>query len=104
MTEHLEILRIRRLPEWDVLIYIYRHGASLASAERLADPLGYNKSVIGAAIDSLTSNGLVRRSRNSRGVRLYRMADALPDVSRLSLEKLMKVAEDRAGRLRFHDP
>ena len=99
MAEHLEILRIGRLPEWDVLSYIYRHGASLASAQRIADPLGYSRAVVGAALDSLTSSGILHRSRNSRGVRLYRLTETIPDISRFSLEKLMKVAEGRVGRL-----
>jgi biotin operon repressor len=97
---HLETLRIFNLTEWDVLAFICRHGTSLASAEQIARLLGYGKAAVGAALDSLTSIGLVKRSRNSRGVRLYQSAPAVSgDPRQSSLEELIKVAEERQGRL-----
>jgi DNA-binding MarR family transcriptional regulator len=90
---HLETLRIFNLTEWDVLAFICRHGTSLASAEQIARLLGYGKAAVGAALDSLTSIGLVKRSRNSRGVRLYQSAPAVSgDPRQSSLEELIKVA------------
>jgi DNA-binding MarR family transcriptional regulator len=97
---HLETLGISQIAEWDVLAFIYRHGTSLASAEQIARLFGYGKAAVGAALESLTSTGLVQRSRNSRGVRLYRFTAAGPEDSRQrALEELMKAAEERQGRL-----
>jgi DNA-binding transcriptional ArsR family regulator len=98
--KNLEALRIRHLAEWDVLAFIYRHGTNLVSADHITRLLGYGKALVGAALDSLTSTGLVKRSRNSHGVRLYKIAAATPDDPRGScLEELMKVTEERRGRL-----
>lgn len=98
--KNLEALHIRHLAEWDVLAFIYRHGTNLSSADHIARLLGYGKAAVGAALDSLTSTGLVKRSRNSRGVRLYQIAAAIPeDPRRQYLEELMNLAEERRGRL-----
>jgi DNA-binding transcriptional ArsR family regulator len=100
VVKHLSTLGIAHLAEWDVLAFIYSHGASLSSAEKIAALLGYSKPEVGSALDSLTAKGLVQRSRNSRGVRLYQFVGAGPDDSlRLALEELIKIAEDRQGRL-----
>jgi predicted transcriptional regulator len=97
---HLDTLRIRSLAEWDVLAFIYHHGTSLASAVQISRLLGYCRATVGAALDSLTSTGLVQRSRNSHGVRLYQFAVAAEgDFRRGSLEEMMKVAEERQTRL-----
>ena len=34
---------ISLLSEWDVLVFVYRHGASLTSAEQIARLIGYEK-------------------------------------------------------------
>jgi biotin operon repressor len=100
VVKHLGTLGIAHLAEWDVLAFIYRHGTSLVSAERIASLLGYSKATVGSALDSLTTKGLVQRSRNSRGVRLYQFIGAAPGVpSRLALDELIGVAEERPGRL-----
>jgi DNA-binding MarR family transcriptional regulator len=97
---HLETLRIDRLVQWDVLAFIYRHGTSLASAQQIALLVGYPRAPVGAALDSLASNGLLQRSRSSGGVRLYRFALAVADNPRQqALEELLKMAEPREGRL-----
>jgi hypothetical protein len=102
VSEHFETLHIRSLPEWDVLAFIYRHGTSLASAEQIARLLGYPRAAAGAALDTLTTTGLVQRSRNSHGVRLYHFAPAAPDDGRWrALEELIKIAGTREGRLLF---
>jgi predicted transcriptional regulator len=98
--KYLETLHIRHLAEWDVLAFVYRHGANLSSAEHIARLLGYGKAVVGAALDSLTSAGLVKRSRNSHGARLYQIAAIVPDDPRRRyLEELMKLCEERKGRI-----
>jgi DNA-binding MarR family transcriptional regulator len=97
---HLDALGIGRLAEWDVLAFIYLHGTSLASAEQISGLLGYNKAIVGAALESLTSTGLIQRSRNYHGVRFYRFTAAGPeDSQQRALEELMKVAKERPERL-----
>lgn len=98
--KNLEALHIRHLAEWDVLAFIYRHGTNLSSADHIARLLGYGKAVVGAALDSLTSTGLVKRSRNSHGARLYQIAADISDDPRgRYLHELMKLAEERRGRI-----
>ena len=98
--KNLEALHIRHLAEWDVLTFIYRHGTNLASADHIARLLGYGKTLVGAALDSLTSTGLVKRSRTSHGVRLYQIAVAISDDPRGQyLEELMNLTEERRGRI-----
>jgi DNA-binding FadR family transcriptional regulator len=93
-------LGIEHLAEWDVLAFVYNHGTSLASAEKIASLLGYTKAVVGAALESLTAKGLVQRSRNSHGVRLYQSVAAVRhDPLQLAVAELMKIAETRPGRL-----
>jgi hypothetical protein len=100
VRSHLDALHISRLAEWDVLAFIYRNGTSLASAEKIARLVGYSGAEVFAALDSLTSAGLIQRSRNSHGVRLFQFAAAgLGESWQRPLEELMKVAEDRQGRL-----
>jgi DNA-binding MarR family transcriptional regulator len=98
--DNIEILGITRLAEWDVLTFLYRHGTSLASAEQIARLVGYSSAEVGAALESLNSIGLIQRSHNCHGVRAYQLAPALPgDSRRQCFEDLMKLAEDRQGRL-----
>ena len=98
--KNLEALRIRHLAEWDVLAFICRHGTNLVSADHIARLLGYGKTLVGAALDSLTSTGLVKRSRTSHGVRLYQIAVAIADDPRGQyLEELMKLTGERRGRI-----
>ena len=100
VIRNLKLLRISSLAEWDVLVFIHRHGTSLASAENIARLLGYTPAVVSAALDSLSSKALIERSRNSHGVRVYRHSSAIHDEARRSsFEELISVAEDRPGRL-----
>ena len=100
IRKNLDALHIRHFAEWDVLAFVYRHGTNLVSADHIARLLGYGKASVGAALDSLTSAGLVKRSRNSHGVRLYQVAPAAPDdFGRQCLGELMKLTEERRGRL-----
>jgi hypothetical protein len=99
---HLEALRISHVVQWDVLAFVHSHGTNLASAEQLARLLGYDKAVIGAALDSLISSGLLQRSRHARGLRLYRLAD-LPenDPRQFALHELTKLTSERKGQLQM---
>ena len=80
--------------QWDALAFLYRHGTSLASAEQISRLLGYRSDSLFKALDSLTASGLVVRSRNSRGLRLYRLAGSVP-----ALDELIGMADGRQGRL-----
>ena len=100
VVKHLNTLGIAHLAEWDVLAFIHSHGASLASAEKIAALLGYSKPEVGSALDSLTAKGLVERSRNSRGVRFYRFVGAVPGrFAAPGFGRADEIAEDRQGRL-----
>jgi hypothetical protein len=94
----LESLDLSRLADWDVLVFLYRHRASLASAEQIARLLGYTSAVVGDALDRLESLGLVQRSRASQGVRLYQFLVSTPPPPD-GFQQLMSLAENRNGRL-----
>ena len=96
----LESLGISLIGDWDVLVFLYRHQASLASTEQIARLLGYPDNVVGEALDTLESLSLVQRSRDSQGVRLYQFVFSevhLPPES--CFRQLMTLAENRTGRL-----
>lgn len=95
----LDIVRISLLSEWDVLMFLYRHGTSLASAENIALLLGYSKSVVGKALDALGGLGLVERSRAYQGARFYRFTLPREPTCQQVLEELLKLSEKRSGRL-----
>jgi DNA-binding MarR family transcriptional regulator len=100
VVRNLGTLGIEHLAEWDVLAFVYHHGTSIANAEQISSLVGYTKAIVGVALESLTAKGLVQRSRNAHGVRLYRTVRAVPgDPLQLALEELLKIAEDRQGRL-----
>jgi DNA-binding MarR family transcriptional regulator len=87
----LRDLGISSLDTWDILVFLYRHRTSLASADHIARLLGYPAPVTGQALDTLESLGLIRRSRDARGVRLFQLA--------CSAAVLERLAEHRAGRV-----
>lgn len=99
VREHLRTLDITSLSEWDVLMFLHRHHASLTSAADIASLLGANKAEVGVSLDRLASVGLIQRSRGSQGVRLYRIS-VPADASRYSsFMELMGLAKNRDGRL-----
>ncbi len=85
--------------EWDVLVFVYRHQASLANAEQIARMLGYPSTVVADALDHLESRKLIRRSRASQGARLYQFVPSEADPpSHSSFRQLITVAGNPAGR------
>jgi predicted transcriptional regulator len=95
----LDVLQISTRIEWDVLVFLYRHGATLVKAENIALLVGCDKDSVRKALDNLVSLGLVRRSRSSQGVRFYRF-DVPPNLSiERSMEQLLNLSAERAGRL-----
>jgi DNA-binding MarR family transcriptional regulator len=89
----LDVLQISTVTEWDVLVFLHRHGTILVKAETIALLVGYDKDSVGKALDNLVSLGLVRRSRSSQGVRFYRFE------LNSATEQLIKLSAERAGRL-----
>ena len=53
----------------------------------------------GGALDRLESQKLIERSRPSRGVRLYRVANSKDFQHQRCLQELLTLSESRAGRL-----
>ena len=104
VPEHLATLGVSLLSEWDALVFLYNHGATLADSRRIAHLLGYGETEVGTALDRLESLRLVKRSVGAKGLCLYRLS--LPqDPARLScFKELMDLAEKPTGRrqLRSH--
>jgi hypothetical protein len=96
---HLAVLGISLLAEWDVLIFIYRHGTSLAGGQQIAPLVGYDRVSTGTVLEVLTAKGLISRSRSSHGVRLYRFLPFDNTSVRHSFESLMSISRGREGRL-----
>jgi DNA-binding MarR family transcriptional regulator len=95
----LKTLGIESLCQWDVLVFLYRHQASLVSAEYIARFLGYATAEVVAALDSLESSRLVERSRVSQGVRLYQLTAPADPALNDALERLMTFGYSRIARL-----
>lgn len=90
VLERLRTLGVVLLSEWDTLVFLYNHAASLNTAAQIARLIGYDNSEVGAAMHRLESLGLIQRSRDSQGVRLYRYTEH-QEISRQScLEELAK--------------
>jgi DNA-binding IclR family transcriptional regulator len=99
VLERLQALGVALLSEWDALTFLYRHASSLGTAAQIARLIGHDKSEIGAALHKLEALGLIQRSRDSQGIRLYRFS-APPEPYRYScLLELMSLAQNRSGRL-----
>src|ERR1700733_15434043 len=47
------------LCEWDVLVFVYRHAASLASADQIARLIGYENTVVADALERLEGEKLI---------------------------------------------
>jgi hypothetical protein len=100
VQECLNQLGLSAPEDLDVLVFLYRHVASLANAEQIAGFLGYSPSAVGDALDRLESHKLVQRSRPSRGVRLFQVVLSEGHFAPEGcFRRLMTLAETRSGRL-----
>jgi hypothetical protein len=95
----LESLGVCLLCEWDVLAFVYRHGASLASADQIARLIGYESTVVGDALERLERDKLIERSRSSQGAHLCRVPPSTDAERWRCLQELLSLSETRAGRL-----
>ncbi len=95
----LETAGISQLSEWDVLLFLFRHGTSIVSASQISHLLGYSKSEVGKTLDSLVVRGRIFRSRSYQGVRAYEMAKPVDALVQESCQQLMALSMSREGRL-----
>ena len=95
----LDVLQISTVTEWDVLVFLHRHGTILVKAETVALLVGHEKDSVGKALDIFVSLGLVRRSRSSQGVRFYRFDVPLNSAIEQSTKQLLRLSAEPAGRL-----
>lgn len=95
----LDSIGISLLSEWDVLSFVYRHGASLASTDQIAGLIGYESTVVRAALDRLEGENLIERSRPSNGVRFFRILASTDAGRQRCLQQIVSLSETRAGRL-----
>jgi DNA-binding MarR family transcriptional regulator len=97
----LRAIGISLLSEWDLLAFVYHHGPSLISTDHIAKLVGYDKTVVDAALDRLECEKLIERVGPSQGARLHRMLTP-KDAQRGSyLQQLIALSESRDGRLQL---
>jgi KaiC/GvpD/RAD55 family RecA-like ATPase len=101
VQERLETLGVSLLSEWDALVFLYRHGASLASVAHIARLLGHAEAALGITLDRLESLGLVRHSFGAEGLRLYRFSLPTDPVRLSCFVELIGLGEKRSGRLQL---
>jgi DNA-binding MarR family transcriptional regulator len=93
----LDDLGISLLSEWDILIFVYRHGASLTNADHIARLSGHESKVVSNVLDRLVREKLIERSRPSQGVYFYRIHAGY----RRCLQQIISLSESRTGRLQL---
>jgi hypothetical protein len=101
VLERLQVLGVELLTEWDALVFLYRHAASLCTAAQMAQLIGYDKAEIVAALHRLEALGLIQRSRVSQGIRFYRFSAPAEPARQSGLLELMNLTQNRAGRVRL---
>ncbi|MDG3004231.1 hypothetical protein [Paludisphaera mucosa] len=99
----LQALGIDQLCQWDVLVFLHRHHASLAGAEQIAHLLGYTVAAVMETLSRLEHLMLAKRSRASQGVRLYEFRGPGDPRGDQILDHLLKMADHRQGRLEMMD-
>ena len=100
MEKCIHALGINQMCQWDVLVFLHWHRTTLLSADKIARYMSYGAGSVIAALDHLEAQGLVERSRLSRGARLYQLT-AMDDPRGSAFNELLRLTETRAGRLRM---
>jgi DNA-binding MarR family transcriptional regulator len=95
----LESIGISPLCELDVLAFVYRHGASLTSADHIARLIGYESAVVSGALDRLEREKLIERSQPCQGVRFYRILTSADAARQGCVQQLVHLSRTRAGRV-----
>lgn len=95
----LKGLGISLLCELDVLVFVYRHGISLANAEQIAFLVGCESETVDLALKQLESERMIECSRYCRGKCLLRFLAPTDPERKRCLRQLFSLLETRAGRL-----
>jgi hypothetical protein len=101
IADWITTLGVTSLCQWDVLVFLSRHQATLLGAESLARLLGYALEPLVAALDALEALALVERSRVSQGARLYLCLVPCGAPCDAAFAQLQALASHRAGRIRL---
>src|ERR1700733_1493711 len=62
VLDRLEVLGVEFLTEWDALVFLYHHAASLCTAAQIAHLVGYDRGEMGPALHRLETLGFIQRS------------------------------------------
>jgi hypothetical protein len=100
IADWITTLGVTSLCQWDVLVFLSSHQATLLGVESLARLLEYALEPLVAALDALEALALVERSRVSQGARLYHCRVPLVAPRGAALAQLQALASHRAGRVR----
>jgi DNA-binding MarR family transcriptional regulator len=95
----LESMGISLLSELDILVFIYRHGPTLTTTSQIARLIGYENTVVVAALDRLESQELIERVGSPQGAHLHRTLVSVGAERRRCIRQLVSLSESRAGRL-----
>lgn len=95
----MKTLGISLLTEWDLLVFVFRHGTSLICTGDIAELMGYERTVVSDALDRLEREKLVERSRPSRGVFLYRIHPAMEAARRHCVGQLVSMSQRPGVRM-----
>lgn len=95
----LESIGVSLLLDWDLLIFLYHHGATLSSTDQLARLLCCESTRIGNALDRLESQRLIESTQSSRQVRFYKVVVSSDGSRQGCFQQLLKLTGNRAGRL-----
>jgi hypothetical protein len=99
MQSCLEKMGISLLSEWDVLVFLHRHDPSLMSVDHIAVLIGYENTLVNAALDRLERLKLIRCSAPIRGVRIHRTQMSIHATQSSCFQQMFGLSENRAGRL-----
>lgn len=97
--EYLESLGISQMAEWDVLVFLHRHGVSLLRPDKIARLIGYEDKLIEDAMNRLESRGLIARSRPFEKAHLYQVSVSIHAENSKCFQQMMSLADTREGRL-----
>lgn len=95
----LAVLGIRTLAEWDILVFLDRHGFSLLDSKQIVQRAGHNAAEVGAALRRLQELGLIRRLRFSEARDMFRRLVPIEQNREHAFTHLMSLADNRAVRL-----
>jgi hypothetical protein len=99
----LASMGISLLIDWNILVFVHRHGMTLASIDQMARLLVCKSASVSDALERLESRQLIESSRLSKGVCFYKVAVASDGVLKSCFQHLLGVTSNRRGRLILAD-